>query len=83
MATGHLCEVDPRAEVERIRFSGDFESIIGENAEQFLQELSGQGAIGGHGRNASCGKSYEQNCNFTENRCEKMSNTEMLNGIPW
>lgn len=26
--------------VERIRFSGDFESIIGENAEEFLQECS-------------------------------------------
>eukprot|EP00435_Cladocopium_sp_Y103_P030759 s2445_g7.t1 len=26
--------------VERIRFSGDFESIIGENAGQFLEELS-------------------------------------------
>lgn len=26
--------------VERLRFSGDFESIIGENAEQFLEECS-------------------------------------------
>ena len=33
-------------EVERIRFSGDFESIIGENAEQFLQELRWSWALG-------------------------------------